>query len=303
MKLRDTYKKQDTGAESRGTTVLKKRRSMAGTELTGTKSPESQSEEEEEEENAELPGTSQNEQGARQREPDREDRWMSSWSPEELKHLQQEDEIIRKVIEWKVQSQDRPDKYALKEEPLPIKTLVNQWDNLTLRDGLLYRVCQHEHGEFVQYVVPQKLRKDILRHLHDARVSGHLGIAKTLAKVRSRFYWPDHKADVARWCQSCTVCHSHKVYYKPKKAPMQLEKTPISQPLEKVACDILGPLPETDHHNVYILVVCDYFTKFVEAYPLPDQKAQTVADCIASNWIARYGAPGQLHTDQGRDFE
>ena len=40
---------------------------------------------------------------------------------------------------------------------------------------------------------------------------------------------------------------------------------------------ILGPWPVTDQGNRYILVVGDYFTKWTEVYPLPNQEASTVA--------------------------
>ena len=41
----------------------------------------------------------------------------------------------------------------------------------------------------------------------------------------------------------------------------------------------------------YILVVCDYFTKYTEAYPLKDI------------WLPRYGFPLFLHSDQGKEFD
>lgn len=43
--------------------------------------------------------------------------------------------------------------------------------------------------------------------------------------------------------------------------------------MERIALDILGPLPETDDGNMYILIVGDYFTKFVEAYARPASPA------------------------------
>ena len=50
-------------------------------------------------------------------------------------------------------------------------------------------------------------------------------------------------------------------------------------------------------------MVSDYFTKWVEAYALPDQTAQTVADVLVRDFICRFGAPTYLHSDQGKNFE
>ena len=73
--------------------------------------------------------------------------------------------------------------------------------------------------------------------------------------------------------------------------------------MDRIACDLMGPLPLSEKQNLYILVVSDYFTKFTEAYALPNMCAQTVADTIVCEWICRYGCPTVIHSDQGRQFE
>ena len=77
-------------------------------------------------------------------------------------------------------------------------------------------------------------------------------------------------------CQTCKVCESYKLGHKPKRAPLRQQL--VGAPLERVACDIVGPVTTSKDGNIYILVVADYFTKFVEAYILPDQTARAVAD-------------------------
>ena len=41
----------------------------------------------------------------------------------------------------------------------------------------------------------------------------------------------------------------------------------------------------------------------MEAYALPDQTAQTVVDCLVTEWICRYGVPSEILPDKGRNFE
>ena len=53
----------------------------------------------------------------------------------------------------------------------------------------------------------------------------------------------------------------------------------------------------------YILVVCDYFTKYTEAYPLKDKTTRSVADALMDIWLPRYGFPMFLHSDQGKEFD
>ncbi|GFU00569.1 retrovirus-related Pol polyprotein from transposon 412 [Trichonephila clavipes] len=78
--------------------------------------------------------------------------------------------------------------------------------------------------------------------------------------------------------------------------------TMLEHPSNVSLSDILGPLPRTASGNKYLLVVMDYFTKWPEVYPIPDQEAPTVAEAVVQHWISRYGAPLQLHSDQGKKF-
>ncbi|GFW21947.1 retrovirus-related Pol polyprotein from transposon 412 [Trichonephila clavipes] len=123
---------------------------------------------------------------------------------------------------------------------------------------------------------------------------------KTLHRVRERFFWGKVRADVEQWCKSCDACSARKG---PKICRRgKLHRYNVGAPFEHIAFDILGPLPRTASGNKYLLVVMDYFTKWPEVYPIPDQEAPTVAEAVVQHWISRYGVPLQLHSDQGRNF-
>ena len=218
--------------------------------------------------------------------------------------MQREDETICKVKKLKAERNDPPDKATLFTEDNECKALCSQWNNLEIHDDVLYRKWFPEDprdNTFLQIVVPKVLRKQILHLLLSHKTSGHLGIAKTLGKLRQRFYWVGHKADVVRWCKECKICERVNISLNPKKAPLQPK--PVFGRMDHISCDLMGPLPLSQKQNSYILVVSDYFTKFTEAYALPNMYAQTVADTIVCEWICRYGCPTVIHSDQGRQFE
>ena len=71
---------------------------------------------------------------------------------------------------------------------------------------------------------------------------------------------------VEDWCKACKACAARKSQPKPRHAPLQSEGSGL--PMQRIAMDILGPLPETEQQNKYILVISDYFTKWTESFPI-----------------------------------
>ena len=80
----------------------------------------------------------------------------------------------------------------------------------------------------------------------------------------------------------------------------------VGTPMERIAVDVLGPLPESESGNKYLLIVADYFSKWTEAFPMVNQEATTVAEILVRKVISRFGVAtpvSYLHSDQGRNFE
>ncbi|GFU94883.1 retrovirus-related Pol polyprotein from transposon 412 [Trichonephila clavipes] len=124
---------------------------------------------------------------------------------------------------------------------------------------------------------------------------------KTLQKARERFYWNNVRSDVEKCCRICDPCAARKCPRKRTRGRLQLYN--VGAPFERIAFDILGPLPRSSDDNNNILVVMDYFIKWTEAYPIPDQEASTVAEVSVQHWISRFGVTLQQHSDQGRNFD
>ena len=139
--------------------------------------------------------------------------------------------------------------------------------------------------------------------LHNHSMAGHLGIAKTLKKVQKRFYWPGQRRMIEDWCKTCEACAAMKSQPKSYQAPLQSDTCMSGVPMQRIEMGILGPLPETEQQNKYILVVSDYFTKWTESYPMKNMEAKTIEEQLVSSFICRYGVPYYTHTDQGKNFE
>jgi len=80
-----------------------------------------------------------------------------------------------------------------------------------------------------------------------------------------------------------------------------LTSLPIGHPWQMIAVDILE-VPLSVNDNRYLLVVQDYYTKWAEAIPLPDQTAARITGELIKIF-STFGHPEILHSDQGHNFE
>ena len=168
---------------------------------------------------------------------------------------------------------------------------------MEVHEGVLYL----KGVTWQQMVAPEQLRIDIFRCLHDHRTASHLGIKKTLASIKRQFWWPDMEGDITQWCHQCSPCQHRNPRVGPKCAILQ--KNPVGLPMERMAMDILSFPTETEDGNTCVLVVCDYFTKWTEAFALPDHQAITVADVLVTEVFLRMGIPRIIHSDKGAEFQ
>lgn len=220
----------------------------------------------------------------------------------QLQKLQQEDSVIGYVM-TAIMTNQRPSPDETRSCSKETRRLIEQWDQLQVVNGLLYRNPGGADGvNSLQLVVPSTLREDILREVHGGSCSGHMGEDKTVGRLKERYYWPGFHTDVKNWCRNCQPCARRKMPVPRRHAPLGTIRA--GSPMQIIAMDILGPLPESSSSGSrYILVVGDYFTRWMEAYGIPNGEAVTVAKKLVDEFFCRFSPPEQLHSDQGRQFE
>ena len=143
----------------------------------------------------------------------------------------------------------------------------------------------------LQLVLPKSMRCEVLQQLHNMKTSDHVGVAKTLEKDSAG-------SSAGKMYKSgaeiVTSVLRNEVL---RKIVAPLKTVNVGAPMERIAIDVLGPLPMTEAGNKYILIIANCFTKWVEAFPLPNpnpnpnQEAKTVADKLVNKVICRFGVP------------
>ena len=139
--------------------------------------------------------------------------------------------------------------------------------------------------------VPQNSRKAIFMSLHNI---SHPGVKVTQRMISSRYFWPNITKDVKIWCHECLECQKNKISRHTK-----VQITPYSLPsgrFESVHIDIVGPLPPAVQYNNtytstprYLLTCIDRATKWIEAEPMSDITAASVASAFLRCWVSRFG--------------
>jgi len=203
---------------------------------------------------------------------------------------------------WLQQGQ-KPGKDQILSAGVDTKFLWSNFDCLLVKDGVLYKqIGPLVDGSTQSTVyVPPSLRKESIRLCHDTQTAGHFYFWKTLNKLKKYFTWGGMSKDVHVYCQACHICATRKNAGRTPRAHMK--RYDVGFPMEEVAIDLMGPFPESEAGNKYVLVIVDSFSKWMEAYPLPNIEAKTVAERFVLEFVSRFGVPYQIKTDRGRQFE
>ena len=158
-----------------------------------------------------------------------------------------------------------------------------------VHDGRLWKVArdgQHKR------VLPRDTRARAMVDMHDHL--GHRGIAATIAMVGERFWWPEMKADIAwyvRSCHKCQVRQTWKVYIPPTVAVP-------APPMVRVHVDTMD-MPGRYKHFFHARCAT---TSYCEGRAATVQNAKTLGDWIYQDLLCRWGAVGEIISDNGSAF-
>lgn len=187
-----------------------------------------------------------------------------------------------------------------------IKENPEKYPSYRVEKNIIYKHIFNNHAIVSnvtewKIVVPSKNRLDIFRMFHDEPTGGHLGVSKTLSKILELYYWPNIRRDVYKYVRKCTICAANKSTNLPRAGLMGAYRN-INFPFQLISADLLGPYPRSKNGNRYVLVVVDWFTKYVLVRPLSRATAPAIVKFLENDVFLIYGVPQIFVCDNGSQF-
>ena len=215
-------------------------------------------------------------------------------NPTLLKKQQETDPFIQSI------------KYFIQSKILPTKryrNLIKTWGPLCFeKDGFI--LVKYDRPGFTTrdlIIAPGERISDIIAESHGSLLGGHDGLDKTVQRILTSYWFPGIWGETQSFIDNCSVCQRIKKKSKVSNTLLKPLKQ-ADQIFERVHLDLFGPL-KTHTGKSYVMTVVDSFSKYARFIVIPDKKAQTVADNFFNHWVAIFGSPLSILTDQGTDFK
>ena len=171
--------------------------------------------------------------------------------------------------------------------------MTDDWSKL---QGSIYRAVKDElwiFGQLVmrgdRVVMPQSLWEHIIKLAHE----GHQGMVRTKTRLREKVWWPQMDKQVEEVVRACHPCQ----LVGPRPHPEPVRTTPLPQgPWQEISVDLLE-IPGNNH----LLVVVDYYSRWIEAILLKKTDAQHVIRSMEAIFRT-HGLPEAVRSDNGPPF-
>jgi len=140
-------------------------------------------------------------------------------------------------------------------------------------------------------------KTDIIRQCHESS-GAHLGVKRTYEKVRKDHFWKGMYVQIKKHVEDCSTCAVFR--YDNKKISTD-HKISTMDPFEKIGMDLIGPLAKDGGKVRYLLLMVDYFSKWVELIPMESVSTSDIIEKIIG-FSKKWTKPKCIITDAGTAF-
>ena len=169
---------------------------------------------------------------------------------------------------------------------------------------VLCRITTSERtSSTLRVCVPRSRQDKLLSMCHDNPWACHPTADQMYRMLSLRYYWPQMRAACTLFQQSCDICQ--RTGYPPKRHAGGRQYVPVSSPFACCAIDVVGPIGNKDSvtklGNRWIITIIDWFSRYVEAYPVKDTTEETIVKALET-FTAKHGIPRRIVSDNASYF-
>ena len=148
-------------------------------------------------------------------------------------------------------------------------------------------------------IQPLSLEATLRKEIEQVHSLGHYGASNMVKLLKLRNIKFKHMKNYCeQFIKECKECQlwSNSI---PKFSPIN----PVfaNGVWERIAMDLMGPMPANDFEFKFILVVVDAYTRYVVLEPIEDKSAKSVGDALCTIF-SRFGIPLSIQSDNGTEF-
>lgn len=148
--------------------------------------------------------------------------------------------------------------------------------------------------------VPASLQDRVINLCHADGTLGHVGVRKTVLRLRQRFFFRGIRRKVTRLIRKCVKCLR-------SKSTIFTLGTPLSpmvsfSPFRAICVDLYAPGVVSPEGFRYVLTVVCMCTRWVAFYPLKTKYSSEVVSVLARSWFHVHGVPEIILSDRGKEF-
>ncbi|KAK8934446.1 hypothetical protein KSP39_PZI014383 [Platanthera zijinensis] len=167
-----------------------------------------------------------------------------------------------------------------------------------LKEGILYRKTL---SGLLARCISEKEVGRVLEEIHSGECGSHSGSRTLEGRVlRQGYFWPTLRRDAEEFSKKCRKCQEF--------APLQLlpaqrlRTITAPWPFAIWGLDLVGPFPQASGQRRFLLVMVDYFSKWLEVKALAKVTSQVVKSFVWGEIFCRHGLPLAIVTDNGPQF-
>ncbi|KAJ9536185.1 hypothetical protein OSB04_un000645 [Centaurea solstitialis] len=190
-------------------------------------------------------------------------------------------QMIEEVYNWSLDIWNHLKYDRLPDDKMEARKTKSKASRYTIFEGKLYR--RSTSGLILRCITSKEHMNQILQEMHDGECGNHSGGRNAI-----------------RYVQRCDACQRHSGTSHLPSEP--LHSVLIPWPFMRWGMDIVGKLPPAPRQKVFLVVLTDYFSKWIEAVAFSQVRDKEVISFIQTNIIYRFGVPSEIMCDNGSQF-